>query len=129
MQPVTDASSLVDNAKSPFIDETDPGAANDVAVIGTDQQQKDWIVNVVRWLVNRVLWIMGLIALIVLMYWWFLMVTSAWDEEKYKKWFTILRHAAIWLIIIGTAWFIASLIFWLINVVWNPALWGAWTES
>ncbi len=124
------ATSLIDNAKSPFIDETDTGAATDVAVIGTDNQQKDAFINVVRWVVNWVLWIMGLIALIFLIYGWFLMVTSAWDEEKYKKWITILRHAVIWLILIGTARFIASLVFWLINRTGNitAGSW-AWTEG
>jgi len=123
------ASSLIDNAKSPFIDKSDPGAANDVAVIGTDTQQQDGIVNVVRWVINWVLWIMGLVALMFLIYGWFLMVTSWWEEDKYAKWFTILKHAVVWLILIGTAWFVASLIFWLINVAGKPAQWAAWTQS
>jgi hypothetical protein len=124
--PVSVWASLIDNATSPFNESWDVGAADNVSVLGTDAQKEDGLVNVVRWLVNRVLWIMWIIALIILMYGWFLMVTAAWDGEKYWKWFTILKHAAVWLILIGTAWFVASIIFRLINQTWDAAG-PAWT--
>ena len=43
------------------------------------------------------------------------MVTSAGEEDKYNSGFTILKYAAIGLILIGVAWFIVSGIFWLVN--------------
>ncbi len=126
MLPLSVEASLIDNATSPFSDSWDVWAADNVSLIGTDSQKEDSLVNVVRWLVNWMLWIMWLVALLALVYWWFLMVTAAWDSEKYWKWFTILQHAAVWLILIGTAWFIASIIFRLINQAWDHA-WPAWT--
>ncbi len=65
--------------------------------------------------INWILWILAFIALIVLLWWWFQMVTAAGNEEKYKKWFTILKQSAIWLLFIGLAWLIVSLIF---AVIW-----------
>jgi phosphatidylglycerophosphate synthase len=81
------------------------------------------LINVIKGGVNWVLGILALIALIILLYGWFLMVTSAGNEEQYKKWRTILQHAAIGLMLIGVAWFIISIVFWLVNQTaeWAPA--------
>jgi preprotein translocase subunit Sss1 len=49
------------------------------------------------------------------------MVTFAWDEDKYTSGFTILKHAATGLILIGIAWFIVSIIFWLVNILAKEA--------
>ncbi len=111
---------------TPFIDAQDSWAAENINLIWTDSGQEDALVNVVRWYVNWILWILWLIALVMVMYWWFLMVTAAWDSEKYWKWFTILQQWAVWLILIGTAWFIISIVFWLVNLTWTQA-WPAWT--
>jgi hypothetical protein len=70
--------------------------------------------NVINW-VLRVLW---LISLIVLLWGGFQMVTAAWDDAKYKKWFTILKQAGIWLVIIGFSWFIIQII---LSVIWTWA--------
>lgn len=111
-----------------YTDTTDDGNTNDVNIVGEGEGQQDSFVNVVKWTINRILGILAFIALLILLYGWFLMVTSAGDEEKYKKWFTILRHAAIWLILIGVAWFIVSIIFRLTNLITTSWQWGAWTE-
>ena len=42
------------------------------------------------------------------------MVTAAGDDGKYKKGMTILKQAAIGLVIIGVAWLFVSVIFWAI---------------
>ena len=122
----------IDNTANPLTDAKHSWWAHKVAVIGLKDAsnenggKEDALVNVIKWWVNWVLWILALIALIILMYGWFLMVTAAWDDEKYKKWWTILKHAAIWLILIGVAWFIISLIFWLVN---KTAYWVEWANS
>ena len=117
----------VDNSKSVFTDESYHGEAEQVNLIWTDTQQKDAFVNVVKWAVNWILGILALIALIIVMYGGFLMVTSAGNDETYKKWFAILKYAAMWLILIGVAWFVVSIVFWLINQTASDP-WTAWTE-
>jgi len=87
----------------------------DVAWQGALQQ--DSLIGSIQTFVNRALGILWLIALIVLLYGGFQMVTAAGDEEKYKIWFTILKQAGIWLAFIGLAWFVVSIIFFLLNLV------------
>ena len=50
------------------------------------------------------------------------MVTAAGNEENYKKGFTILRQAAIGLILIGIAWFVVSIIFWLVSITTEQSI-------
>ncbi len=113
----------LDNKDNPFTDPKDAWSADQVWLIGTDEWQWDSLINVIKWFINWTLGILALIALIVLLRWGFQMVTAAWDEEKYKKGWTILKQAAIWLVIIGLAWFIISLIFRLINLTSTEAEW------
>lgn len=61
--------------------------------------------------VNRMMGILSVVALVVLLIWWYRMITANWDEWKYKKWLTVLKQAAIWLIIIWLSWAIIRLIF------------------
>jgi hypothetical protein len=62
---------------------------------------------------------LALIALVLLLWWGFQMVTAAGDDKKYDAWFTILKQAAFGLIMIGVAWFVVSIIFFVINLVTN----------
>jgi len=69
----------------------------------------------IKSLINRILWLLSVIALVICLRWGFQMLTAWWDENKYKKWFTILKQAWLWLAIIWFSWLIVSTIFWLIN--------------
>ena len=116
--------------ENPYVLPTDNWSVTDLKVIGDGQSTQDWLVAVIKWVVNRALGILAFIALIVLLYGWFLMVTAAWDDGRYDKWFTILKQAAVWLVIIGIARFIVSIVFRLINLTAEPAAsWGAGTQS
>lgn len=92
----------------------------------------EWFIGVVKNVINYILLFLWLIALIMLLWWGFQMVTAAWDDGKYQKWFTILKQAGIWIAIIWFSWLIVSLIFF---VVWNASGWewswwwsaGSWT--
>jgi len=77
--------------------------------------QNDKLINTIKSFVNRILWLLSLIALVICLWWWFQMLTASWDETKYKKWFTILKQAGLWLVIIWLAWLFVSLMFWIIN--------------
>ena len=104
------------NTNNPYTNPTDAGDSTNVAVVGSGIGQQDSFVNVVKGAINWVLGILALIALVILLWGGFQMVTAAGDEERYKKGFTILKQAAIGLILIGIAWFIISIIFRLVNV-------------
>ena len=77
--------------------------------------QNDTLINTIKSFVNWILWLLSLIALVICLWWWFQMLTASWDENKYKKWFTILKQAWLWLAIIWLAWLFVSLIFRIIN--------------
>jgi len=104
-------------------------ATKDLAIGGVDKDQEEWLVdNVVKSIINWILWLLGMIALIVVLYGWFLMLTAAWNEDTYGKWWKVIKAWAIWLVIIWLAWFALSLIFWLIveSTTW---VWWAWTDT
>ena len=107
------------NNQNPYTNPSDEGGSKELAVVGSGTGQQDSFVNVVKGFINWVLGILALIALLILLYGGFQMVTSAGDEEKYKAGFTILKHAAMGLLLIGVAWFIVSIIFWLVNILTN----------
>jgi len=109
------------NLNNNYIQPTHGGQTQNLAVIGAGTGKNDSFVTVVKNAVNWILGILALIALLVLLWGGFQMVTAAWDDEKYKKGFTILKQAAMGLILIGVAWFIISIIFWLVNLVAAPA--------
>lgn len=67
--------------------------------------------------INYFLWIVGLFALIYLIYHGLLTVMSGSDEEQQKKWLAGVKFGAIAIIGLGVTWFLLSLIFWLINIV------------
>lgn len=78
---------------------------------GSQTFAKDNLLTAVKKFVNWLLWSLSLIALILCLWWWFQMLTASWDEWKYKKWFTILKQAWIWLAVIALSWMIVSIIF------------------
>ena len=87
-----------------------------------------WSSSLLDTITNAVNWILGmlaLIALIICLWGGFQMVTAAGDDGKYKKGMTILKQAAIGLIIIGVAWLFVSVIFW---AIWTLSAAGDATD-
>lgn len=89
-------------------------AAQGISGVGT---QTTDLLTVVRNAINFVLGLLSFIALIVLLYGWFNMVTAAGDETKYNQGFTILRQAGIGLIFIGLSWIFVQFIFFILGAV------------
>ena len=85
-----------------------------VAAKDTDYRTNK-LVPTIKKFINRVLWMLSLIALVICLRGWFQMLTAAGDEGKYKKWFTILKQAAIALAVIWLSWLFVTLILYLIN--------------
>ena len=73
------------------------------------------LINTIKRFINWVLWMLSLIALVICLRGWFQMLTASGDEGKYKKWFTILKQAAIALAVIWLSWLFVTLILYLIN--------------
>lgn len=67
--------------------------------------------------INWLLGLLGLIALIVLLWGGFQMVTAAGDDKKYAAGFTILKQSGIGLVFIGLAWLFVSLIFFVVQSI------------
>lgn len=88
-------------------------------VPGATAMKNDSLITSIKWAINRILGLLALIALVVLLWGGFQMVTAAWDDGKYKKWFKILQQAGMWLIFIWVSWLFVSIIFRLVNkFVW-----------
>lgn len=83
----------------------------------------DNMVTIIESIVAYVVWLLYLIAVIVVLYWGFLILTAGWDEEWVKKWKKAIVNGAIWLVVIFLA---SSLVTWLVGLFWwtGSATWG-----
>lgn len=109
------------NDEGSFAGSTTSTDAGWVNTLWNGQDQKWGLITVVKKFINWVLWILSLIVLVIVMVGWFQMVTASGNEEKYKKGFTILKHAGIWLVVIWLSWFIVTLVFWILRgSTWTP---------
>lgn len=86
---------------------------------GTDVDQWDRIIGVVKNFINYVLGFLGLIALIMLLYGGFKIVTWGSDEAKYQEGVKTLKNAAIGIGFIGLSWFLVTFIFFVFGLVAN----------
>ncbi len=98
-----------------FGDQTDVVKYNPTVPGATAGLQSDKLITSIKMFINRILWLLGLIALLMLLWGGFQMVTAAGDEAKYKKWFKILQQAGMWIIFIWVSWLFISVIFWLVS--------------
>lgn len=95
----------------------DASSSANVGVSWTGASTNDSLINVIKNFINWALGMLALIALVVLLWGGFQMVTAAGDETKYKKGFKILQQAAVGLVFIGVSWLVVSVIFWLLATV------------
>lgn len=70
--------------------------------------------NYIKGLTNYLLALIGLVALIYLLFHGFLVLTAGAKEDQYDKWIQWIKYAAIALLGIGLAWLFLSLVFWLL---------------
>ncbi len=83
---------------------------------GSETLQWEGLLRVIQNAVNWILALLGFIALLVLLWGGFQMVTAAGEDSKYKNGFKILKQAGIGLILIGGSWFVISIIFYIIGL-------------
>ena len=96
-----------------FGDESRPSINPNVP--GSSQFKGEDLLVVIQQGVNYVLALLAFIALLVLLWGGFQMVTAAGDDNKYQNWFKILKQAGMGLILIGVSWFIISVVFYVID--------------
>ncbi len=89
---------------------------NDNKINDFDGAQKGTISLIKKW-VNYALSVAAFVALLYLLYHGFLMLISAWDEDKYKKWLNGIKTAAIALMGMGLSWMIVSFILYVLNKI------------
>lgn len=99
-------------------DWANPGWLGEQGLISEGQtNQGSKLLDTVKTFINWMLGMLATIALVICLYAGFLMVTAAGDDAKYKKGMGILKQAGIGLVIIGLAWMIVSVVFWLITTM------------
>ncbi|MEF2174998.1 MAG: hypothetical protein V3575_00890 [Candidatus Absconditabacteria bacterium] len=95
------------------------------AVIGSnDGTASNSLLQVIRNFINWGLGLLGLIALIMLLWGGFQMVTAGGADDKYKVGFKIMKQAAIGIIFIGVAWLFVMLIFRVVGSVGGAGVQG-----
>lgn len=95
----------------------DATQAGGIGVAGAWVQQGGKLIDVIKSFINWMIGMLALIALVVLLYGGFQMVTAAGDDTKYKSGFKILQQAAVGLVFVWVSWMMVSVIFWLLGVV------------
>jgi uncharacterized membrane protein YhdT len=75
------------------------------------------LITTVNNVINYALWLLALITLVILIFGGFTMLFSFNDDAGYKKWFTILKNAAIALVFIGLSWILVRFIFFVIDFI------------
>lgn len=97
------------------------GVAGIAGIVGTssagNNAANDGLIQTIKKTINWVLGMLAVIALAVSLWWGFQMVTAAGDDKKYQSGFTILKQAAVGLIVVGISWIIVSFIFWVIGAL------------
>lgn len=74
--------------------------------IYTDWTASEYVQRIIVYLLT----FLRLAAVILIIYSWFNMLTSNWDEDKFGKSKTMLIYSVIWLVIIYLAWPITNFI-------------------
>ena len=90
-----------------------------------DDNLKWWwndLVSTVDNIAGYLIWLLYFIAVMIWIYWWFLVLTSWWEEDKVKKWRNYVIYMVLWLIIIFLA---SQIVHWVINVMTDTKV--VWT--
>ena len=88
--------------------------------IETTATASDYLQGVVKYL----LWFISLIAVLFIIYSWFRILVSSWDEEIIKTAKNRIIYVIVWILIIRFAWAITNFAIWLGAAWWWTSSWG-----
>ena len=83
----------------------------------SQEEAEEGTLKYIHRLINWALGMLAFVALIVVMYGWFQMVTAAGDDAKFKSWKKALKKVSIGIIGIGISWLIISFFFWFVKLI------------
>lgn len=95
----------------------DPDKSSGINVGGAGTDTGDTIIDIIKRFINYALGFLALIALVMLLWWGYKMVTSGGQEDAYKEGLKILKNAAIGIAFIAVSWFLVTFIFYVIGFV------------
>ena len=87
----------------------DPGTVSNRALVEDSTADV-----VIQWYIANALTFLYLVAVVFALWGGFNILTAAWDEEKVKKWKTIIIQALIWIVVIFLA---GTIVEWLITAI------------
>lgn len=88
-------------------------------MISTHNVALNKTMSIIKSVVNYAISMVSLVALVFLIYHWFLMVTAAWDDAQFKKWNKWIKTAIIAIAGIWLSWLFVSLIFYIIEKMYK----------
>ena len=91
--------------------------SNTKTTILSQKDAENQTFDMVHRLINRVLWMLAFVALIVVIFGGFQMVTAAWDDAKYKQWKAALKKVSIGIIGIWISWLFVSFAFRIVDTM------------
>lgn len=77
----------------------------------------NYTLALIKIIINRTLWILATVALVYMLYSWFLVLSSWSDDKNVSKWKKWISTAAIAIVWIGISWLIISAMIRFINVI------------
>lgn len=81
------------------------------AVEATNWKIENWFKAVLWKIIKNMMYVIWAFAIFAIVFGWFNIVISAWDDEKLKKWKDIVKWGALWFLwAISAAWLIPLLI-------------------
>lgn len=75
--------------------------------------EKNWTaVSYIQWVISYILSFLFLVTVLIIIWAWFTILTSAWNDDKVDSAKKIIKNSIIWLIVIFLAYPISSFIVW-----------------
>lgn len=85
--------------------------------VNNSTQAKVYTLYFVKKIVDYFLMLLAFFALIYLLYNLYFILTAAWDDNKFKKWFDWIKLTGFVIIWIWLSWLIISFVFYLVQIM------------